>query len=184
MDQLHNKFVQDLLEGSKLFPDNPYSLLPTVIFLVTTFVLIYRQFHKNTYNSTSLKSKLCKVSKRPEKVVLVLYCDLVFIGFDFSMDLLLHHKDLVHIFESLQMDGAFFRKFFIGNFSVLQRLESYIMLIGVKLQKNSSAAEIYYNQLITRLCMLVLVLTTALVPCLVFYLQHIYRRDIPNFLLW
>lgn len=125
MDQLHNKFVQDLLEGSKLFPDNPYSLLPTVIFLVTTFVLIYRQFHKNTYNSTSLKSKLCKVSKRPEKVVLVLYCDLVFIGFDFSMDLLLHHKDLVHIFESLQMDGAFFRKFFIGNFSVLQRLESY-----------------------------------------------------------
>lgn len=100
MDQVHNKFLHDLREGSKLFPDNPYSMVPTVVFLVTAFALIYRQFHKNTHNLTSLKSKLCKVNCW-RKFLDLIWIIMWFSGFDFSMDLLLHRKDLVHVFESL-----------------------------------------------------------------------------------
>lgn len=144
MDQVHNKFLHDLREGSKLFPDNQYSMVPTVVFLVTAFALIYRQFHKNTHNLTSLKSKLCK--------------DLIF-------------------------QWTYFYTARIW-FMFLKACRWVVHFSESSLSKNASADEIHYNQLITRSCMLVLVLTTALIPCIVFYLQNIYQRDIPNFLLW
>ncbi|XP_018573070.1 uncharacterized protein LOC108912345 [Anoplophora glabripennis] len=55
----HTRYLDSALESSKLDP-NPYSIVPTLIFLSCTFVLLYFHLHRYTFPSTRWKTRLYK----------------------------------------------------------------------------------------------------------------------------
>ncbi|XP_066148543.1 uncharacterized protein [Euwallacea fornicatus] len=57
---LHTKFFCDMVEAAKLSPDNGYSVLFSVLFLPTTFILLSDRLHKHTNEFTTWKSKIFK----------------------------------------------------------------------------------------------------------------------------
>ncbi|KAJ8927897.1 hypothetical protein NQ314_019525 [Rhamnusium bicolor] len=57
--KMHSKFLQDVMASSQL-DSNPYTTVPTIIFLVCAFVLLYLQFHRYTFPTTRWKTRLYK----------------------------------------------------------------------------------------------------------------------------
>ncbi|KAL3285112.1 hypothetical protein HHI36_019236 [Cryptolaemus montrouzieri] len=56
---IHSKFLKDVYDGSKLY-ESTVSAIPTVIFLISSFVLVYENFHRYTRRMTSWKSFVCR----------------------------------------------------------------------------------------------------------------------------
>ncbi|KAJ8919807.1 hypothetical protein NQ315_006336 [Exocentrus adspersus] len=56
---MHWKYLRDFLASSRL-DSNPYSIVPSMVFLSCTFTLLYLHLHQYTFPSTRWKSKLYK----------------------------------------------------------------------------------------------------------------------------
>ncbi|XP_066256102.1 uncharacterized protein [Euwallacea similis] len=159
---LQSKFFCDMMEAAKLSPDNGYSVLFSVLFLPTTFILLSGQFHKHADEFTSWKSKIFK------HVVFhwtYFYTTRLWFIFLKVCRWITKYSDKV-IEVSILMVSPVYRQ---------QR----------NFQKMSSDQEITrYNKLIIHSCISLLVLGIAMIPGLILLLRYFNRHDIPNFLMW
>ena len=58
----HSKFTSKALESSQLLQNNIYSSIPTVVFLVSSFIFLYQHLHRNTTLHTRWKTRIIRVS--------------------------------------------------------------------------------------------------------------------------
>ncbi|KAL1516892.1 hypothetical protein ABEB36_000728 [Hypothenemus hampei] len=58
--QYHSKFLHDFIESSKLFPTHSFSIVPSIVFMVAIFVLLYVHFNKHINEFTRWKTRLFK----------------------------------------------------------------------------------------------------------------------------
>ncbi|KAJ8959471.1 hypothetical protein NQ318_022168, partial [Aromia moschata] len=146
MDRLvkvHSKFVKNLIASSRL-DSNPYSIIPTVIFLFCTFVLLFLQFYRYTFPSTRWKTRL--------------------------------YKDLLFHWVFYYITRLWFMLLRFGRY-IITTLDYYIEMTCVK-------DEMFINQMINHALVFMFVLTVSMVPLLILSVQQMYRRNIPNFLMW
>ncbi|CAG9860611.1 unnamed protein product [Phyllotreta striolata] len=52
------------------------------------------------------------------------------------------------------------------------------------IEDNSPKDEITLNQTLTHVCLFIITLTISLIPFVILSIQHLYRSNIPNFLVW
>ncbi|KAG5893171.1 hypothetical protein JTB14_000431 [Gonioctena quinquepunctata] len=139
----HLKFVNDMVTSLKI-DSNPFTCLPSVLFLSCMFLVLYIQFHQHTNYFTRWKSRL--------------YKDVVF------------HWVYFYITRVWLVFVRFAR-------FLTTTLDEYI-------EESSPKEEILMNQTLTHACVFMVTLTISLMPLLVLSAQQIYRRHIPNFLMW
>ncbi|XP_063925832.1 uncharacterized protein LOC135139503 isoform X3 [Zophobas morio] len=56
----HSKFTSKALESSQLLQNNIYSSIPTVVFLVSSFIFLYQHLHRNTTLHTRWKTRIIR----------------------------------------------------------------------------------------------------------------------------
>lgn len=177
-EKLHSKYLSAFFEASKLFPDSFFSIVPTVLFLVALFALLFVQFRCHSHAFAGWKTKICWVSAAAYLLQLPLQPKLLQ---DVIFHWLLFYISRVwFIFLSLCKLG-------------LKYLDSTIKVesAGVPhqtsssfLQGRSAGPEVHFNTLICHCSVFLLVLTVSLLPCLVLYLRYYSQREMPNFLMW
>lgn len=157
LEESHSKFVQTSITSAQFLPSSIYSAIPSFIFFVSSFILLYEHIHRNTTGRTKWTTRLVRVSQDFCKTDQKQNCQ------DFKFHWIYFNATrLWYLFMSC------FRKLLAV---AEDYVETYLDEKDINLIMTHSAAAIF-------------VTTLAIFPIFLIYVNYCTTYDMPNFLMW